>query len=191
MKLNYFFTALCACLLLAAPLPAQEALTPSQASGYVIGPGDVLEISVWQNPDLTKMVTVLPDGKIAFPLIGEIAAAGQTLEAVTQTLKSKLLRFVPDLDLSVMITQVNSMIIYVIGRVRGPGRFVINTNVNVLQALSMAGGLNEFAKKSKIIIFREVEGGNMIFPFDYDEVAKGENLSQNITLLRGDVVIVP
>jgi polysaccharide export outer membrane protein len=98
---------------------------------------------------------------------------------------------VPDLDLSVIVHQVNSMMVYVIGRVNNPGRFPINSNVSVLQALAMAGGLNPFAKRSKIKIFRNQGGQTRIFDFDYDDVSKGETLEQNIMLKRGDVIVVP
>jgi polysaccharide export outer membrane protein len=158
---------------------------------YVIGPGDVLEISVWKEEALTKLVTVLPDGKISFPLIGQTIAGGKTLAKLRTELEKKLSRFVPDLTLSVGVHQVNSMMVYVIGRVNRPGNFALNTNINVLQALSMAGGLNPFAKRSKIKIFRKEDGLDKTFDFDYDDVSKGENLEQNIWLERGDIVVVP
>ena len=178
----------------ASPLQAADkagATPPPVMGDYVIGPGDVLNISVWNNEALTKAVTVLPDGKIHFPLIGEIVAGGKTLAVLEKELKTKINPFVPDPELSVMVGQVNSMLIYVIGKVNQPGRFAINTNVNVLQALATAGGLNTFAKRSKIKIFRETNGKTHIFPFDYDDVTDGEHLDQNIMLKRGDVVVVP
>ena len=168
---------------------AGEAAWPS--ADYIIGAGDVLDISVWKDEALTKLVTVLPDGKISFPLIGEVAAAGKTVAVLHKELEIKLNRFVPDVSLSMMVSQVNSMLIYVIGRVNSPGRFVLNTQVNVLQALAMAGGLNPFAKRGKIKIFREEGPETQTFSFDYDEVAKGEALEQNIRLQRGDVIVVP
>ena len=158
---------------------------------YIIGPGDVLDISVWKNEALAKLVTVLPDGKISFFLIGEVTAAGKTVAALHKELEVKLDRFVPDVSLSVVVSQVNSMLIYVIGRVNSPGRFVLNTNTNVLQALAMAGGLNPFAKRDKIKIFREEGAATKTLAFDYDLVAKGEALEQNIHLRRGDVIVVP
>jgi polysaccharide export outer membrane protein len=162
-----------------------------QVTEYVIGPGDVLDISVWKDEAMTKLVTVLPDGKISFPLIGEVTAAGKTVAVLHKELEVKLNRFVPDVSLSMVVSQVNSMLIYVIGRVNNPGRFVLNTNVNVLQALAMAGGLNPFAKRGKIKIFREEAGQTKTFAFDFDDVAKGEALEQNIRLYRGDVIVVP
>jgi polysaccharide export outer membrane protein len=158
---------------------------------YIIGPGDVLDISVWKVEDLTKMVTVLPDGKIAFPLVGQVVAGGKTVEALSAELEKKLSRFVPDVNLSVLVHQVNSMMIYVIGRVNNPGRFVLNASADVLQALAMAGGLNPFAEGAKIKIFRKQANATEIIGFDYDDVVKGKDLVQNITLKRGDVIVVP
>ena len=158
---------------------------------YVIGPGDVLDISVWKDEALTKLVTVLPDGKISFPLIGQIEAGGKTVDQLRKVLERKLSRYVPDLTLSVLVSQVNSMMVYVIGRINNPGRFVLNTNLNVLQVLAAAGGLNPFAKGGKIKVLRGENGQTKIFNFDYDDVIKGEKLHQNIYLKRGDVIVVP
>jgi polysaccharide export outer membrane protein len=163
----------------------------SPKTAYIIGPGDVLDISVWKNEALTKLVTVLPDGRISFPLIGQMMAGNKTVAQLQQELEKKLTRFVPDVTLSLLVAQVNSAMIYVIGRVNNPGRFVVNSNVNVLQALSMAGGLNPFAKRGSIKIFREGQMKTHIYDFDYDEVSKGRNLEQNVMLQRGDVIVVP
>ena len=190
---NMFWMAGLLVSLMFCPLASMaENDTPTvPTDDYVIGRGDVLDISVWKDDALTKLVTVLPDGKISFPLIGQVNAGGMTVAQLRSVLEKKLKRFVPDLNLSIVVNEVNSMMIYVIGRVNNPGRFGLNTNINVLQALAIAGGLNPFAKKGKIRIFREERNGTQIFPFDYDDVAKGENLQQNIRLRRGDVVFVP
>ena len=158
---------------------------------YVIGPGDVLDISVWKEQALTKLVTVLPDGRISFPLVGAIMAGGKTLDQLSKELEKKLARFVPDLNLSVLVHQVNSMMVYVIGRVHNPGRFILNSNIDVMQALAMAGGLNPFAEQGNVKIFREAPGGKKIFDFDYDDVANGKKMEQNIMLKRGDMIVVP
>lgn len=158
---------------------------------YIIGPGDVLSVSVWEVVALTKRVVVLPDGKISYPLIGELMAAGKTINQMREEFKKALTRFVPDPVVTVWVEQVNSMLIYVIGRVNSPGRFLLNTNVGVLQALATAGGLNAFAKRSKIKVLRKAGGQTRIYKFDYDEVSSGEELEQNIVLKRGDVIVVP
>ena len=158
---------------------------------YVIGPGDVLDISVWKDETLTRSVVVLPDGKISFPLIGEVMARGKTVAQLKKEIEGKLASFVPDITLSFEVKQVNSMLIYVIGRVNNPGRFLLNVNANVLQALSMAGGLTPFAKRDKIRIFRQEGDKTNIINFQYDSVVEGKHLEQNIMLRRGDVVVVP
>lgn len=158
---------------------------------YIIGPGDVLDIAVWKDETLTKSVVVLPDGKISFPLIGEVVAKGKTVAELKREIEKKLTAYVPDVTLSLEVKQVNSMLIYVIGRVNNPGRFILNVNVNVLQALSMAGGLTPYAKRDKIKIFRYEGDKTHIFPFNYDHVVEGKGLEQNIILVRGDVIVVP
>ena len=160
-------------------------------SAYVVGPGDVLDISVWKDEALTRTVIVLPDGKISFPLIGEVSAGGKTVAQLKQEIEKKLTRFVPDMVLSVEVKQCNSMLVYVIGRVNSPGRFVLNSNLNVLQVLAMAGGLNPFASKDKIKIFRNEAGKTAIFPFRYSEVADGNHMEENIWLKQGDLILVP
>jgi polysaccharide export outer membrane protein len=158
---------------------------------YIIGPGDTLEISVWKDPELTKTVTVLPDGKFSFPLIGEVKAGGKTVAELHKELKAGLDRFVPDVNLHVGVQQVNSMLIYVIGYAKSPGRYALNANVNVLQALTMAGGLDEFADQDGIKIFRQAGAQTQILNFDYKAVIDGKNLEQNIILQRGDIIVVP
>ena len=178
-------------LMTASPLWAADQPQASKIEDYIIGPGDVLEISVWNNEALTKAVPVMPDGKIHFPLIGEVVVGGKNLVDLEKELKKRIGTFVPAPDLTVMVQQVNSMLVYVIGKVNRPGRLALNTNINVLQALTMAGGLNAFAKRNKIKIFRKENGKTDIFPFEYDDVTEGENLEQNVVLKRGDVVVVP
>jgi polysaccharide export outer membrane protein len=158
---------------------------------YIVGPGDVLDISVWKDETLTRSVVVLPDGKISFPLIGEVMARGKTVSQLKKEIEKKLSPFVPDITLSFEVRQVNSMLIYVIGRVNNPGRFPLNVNVNVLQALSMSGGLTPYAKRDKIKIFRQEGEKTHIYNFHYDSVVEGKNLEQNIILIRGDVIVVP
>ena len=158
---------------------------------YLIGPGDVLDISVWKDEALTRSCVVRPDGAISFPLIGDMQATGKTTSQLKTEMEGKLDRFVPKVTLSLEVKQVNSLIIYVIGKVNAPGRFIMNSNVNVLQAITTAAGLNPFAKHNKIKIFRQGKNETIIFPFEYDEVIEGNRLEQNIRLLRGDVVVVP
>jgi len=174
----------------AAQTAAREAGTPFTPE-YLIGPGDMLDISVWKEEALTKTVVVLPDGKISFPLIGQVEAAGRTVDDLKQEIAKRIIKFAPKEEVNLEVKQVNSMLIYVIGRVNQPGRVILNTNVDVLQALSIAGGLNPFAKRSQIKVFRKEGGKTTILRFNYDEVTDGEKLEQNVILKRGDVVVVP
>ena len=186
---------------LGAGAQAQEKKPAAAASGgaaavdsgpdYLLGPGDVIDIAVWKDETLTKSLVVLPDGKISFPLIGEIRVAGRTIAQLKQEITKKISPYAPDPVISIEVRQVNSMLIYVIGRVNAPGRFSLNTNVNVLQALTMAGGLNAFAKRDKIKIFRQEGQKTTILRFKYDEVVEGTGLEQNIMLQRGDLIVVP
>jgi polysaccharide export outer membrane protein len=159
---------------------------------YRIGPGDLLGIEVWKDPSLTRAVIVLPDGKITFPLIGEIVAGGKTVGQLKDEIEEKLSRYVEqNLVLTVEVRQLNSMHVYVLGQVNSPGRVVLTSNINVLQALAAAGGPTQFADRSDIRIFRQKGGGTVIIPFDYDDVTAGKKLETNILLRRGDVVFVP
>lgn len=194
------FLILCVVVLLggcatrAAVAPPEEAVkAQSEKPGddYVIGSGDILDISLWKDEAMTKQVTVRTDGKIVFPLIGEIAAAGRSVAEVKEEMVEKLKEYVPEPVLTVDVKQMSSMIIYVTGRVTKPGHYLVNSRVTVLQAISIAGGLNAFAKRGKIKVFRQEDGKTVTYPFDYDEVTDGENLQQNIVLKRGDVVVVP
>lgn len=162
-----------------------------ESEEYKIGSGDILFISVWKDDALTKQCVVLPDGKIHFPLIGQIVAEGKTVEELKREMHDKIHQFIPDPILHVEVQQVASLMIYVIGRVNNPGRHMIGSNINVLQALAIAGGLNPFAEEDEIKIFRERNGETFIYHFDYCEVSEGVNIDQNICLERGDVVIVP
>lgn len=167
------------------------ASSPAGAADYTIGPGDQLGIEVWKDAALTRVVTVLPDGKISFPLIGELEAGGKTVAQLKKEIEQKIARYVPDSTTTVEVRQSNSMHIYVLGRINAPGRLILNANVNVLQALAIAGGPNTFANRTRIRIFRQEGGKTLSFPFNYDDVTAGKELQMNIEVKRGDVIFVP
>lgn len=174
----------------AAPAaPIVQPLTDAVAD-YVIGAGDVLEISVWKDPALTRQVVVLPDGTISFPLVGRTVAAGKTVEQLQSEMEKDLVRYIPEPELSLIVQQVNSQVVYVLGKVNRPGHILLNRNIDVLQALSMAGGLNIFADHGDIRIFRKTENQTMVIPFNYDAVTDDYQLGENIVLQRGDVIVV-
>ncbi len=169
----------------------------SHASGvsgrpaYELGPEDVLSIDVWKDEILSRGVSVRPDGRITFPLIGEIIAEGRNVNDLTIEINERLSKFVSDPRVTVAVSKVNSYKIYVIGKVLKAGEFLLGQNADVMQALSLAGGLTPFARESSIRILRRVEGQQKVHEFDYSEVLEGKNLAQNIILRRGDVVMVP
>jgi polysaccharide biosynthesis/export protein len=172
--------------------PATAALTASEIGpDYRIGPEDVLEISVWKEEGLKKEVLVRPDGGIAFPLAGDMQAAGKTAGQLQQEITQRLEKFMADPVVSVAVLKVAANKIYVIGRVNKPGEYVTGRYVDVLQGLTMAGGLTPFAAENDIKVMRKENGKNVVFPFRYSDVKKGINLQQNIPLKGGDVVVVP
>jgi polysaccharide export outer membrane protein len=158
---------------------------------YIIGPGDLLGISVWRDDSLTRSVVVLPDGKIQFPLIGEIVAGGKSVAQLKKEFVEKLSSYVVDADISVEVKQSNSLFIYIIGKVNSPGRQMLLADTTVLQALAMAGGLNPFAEKNDIKIFRQESERTLVYSFRYTQVVTGNFLDDNLLLKRGDVIVVP
>jgi polysaccharide export outer membrane protein len=173
---------------LTAPASAQEA--PNEP--YFVQAGDTLEVSVWKEEDLQKQVLVRPDGRISFPLIGDINVAGRTINELRQEITDRLVKFIPDLTVTVTIQSINGNRIYVIGKVHSPGSFVVNPRVDVMQALSLAGGTTAFATLDDIIILRrESDGSQRAISFRYKDVARGRSLDQNVILHSGDIVVVP
>jgi len=159
--------------------------------GYAIGPEDALDISVWKEESLKASVLVRPDGGISFPLVGDIIVAGKTAAQVRDEVVSRLEKFIPEPVVTVAVVRVASYRIYVIGRVNKPGDFTVGRRVDVLQALTLAGGMTPFAVEDSIRIIRKVNGESVSIPFDYTRVRKAGDLSQNITLKSGDVLLVP
>lgn len=160
-------------------------------STYKIGPGDILEISVWKDETLSRQVVVPPDSVISFPLIGDVDVTGLTVKDLRKTVAEKLSEYIPDATVTVLLFQINSMKAYVIGKVNKPGEFPISMETNVMQVLAMAGGLNPFASPGRILILRQQGKQTVKIGFNYKQVEKGENLQQNILLQRGDVIVVP
>ena len=158
---------------------------------YLLQPGDILEISVWKEPDLQREVLVQPDGVISFPLVGSVTAKNRSVQDVNKVITARLEKYIPDPVVTVNLKQMSGNRIYVVGKVLKPGEFLTNRNIDVMQALGMAGGLNPFAEGDEILILRRVNGVQKSIPFDYDSVVDGKDLTQNILLEPGDVVVVP
>ena len=188
MIFNCGFRILAPCLaLLLSSLSAQAATPPEEV--YQLEPGDVLEVSVWHEEDLTKAVIVRPDGGLSFPLVGNVQARGKSVEQLQSEIAEKLERYIPEPVVTVAVQQLSGNVIYVIGKVNRPGHLPVTRNVDVVQALAMAGGMSTYAAANKIRILRRENGELRSIPFAYGE--KGENLEQNIILKAGDVVVVP
>jgi polysaccharide biosynthesis/export protein len=172
-----------------AQAPAAQA--PSQEAGYTVKPGDILSISVWKEPDLQRPALVRPDGAFSFPLVGEVDARGKTVAELNKLVKERLGRFISQPEVTVSVQEVKGNKVYVIGQVTKPGEFIVNPRVDVMQALSMAGGTTPFAALGDITILRRQGTKQIALPFRYTDVARGRNLQQNIELESGDVVVVP
>jgi len=158
---------------------------------YRVGPEDLLDITVWREDALKQQALVRPDGGISFPLIGEVLAAGKTVEEIRDEISKRLEKFLPSPVVNVAIVRVSSNRIYIIGKVNRPGDMPAGRFVDVLQALSMAGGLTVFASENRIQILRREGGKQIIIPFRFGEVRRGVNMEQNILLKAGDTVLVP
>jgi polysaccharide biosynthesis/export protein len=178
--------------LMAANPPAAPAPPGSPTEVYTVKPGDVLAIAVWKEPDLQGPVLVRPDGSFSFPLAGQIDARGRTVAELQQTVTEKLKKYISDPVVTVSVSEVKGNKVYVLGQVNKPGEFIVNPRVDVMQALSMAGGTTAFAALGEIVILRRSDTGQQqSLPFRYADVARGRNLQQNIMLQAGDVVVVP
>jgi polysaccharide export outer membrane protein len=158
---------------------------------YTVKPGDTLLVSVWKEPELQRPVLIEPDGTFSFPLCGQIDAHDKTVGQLQQEITSHLTRFITDPVVTVSLQKIKGNRVYVIGQVKNPGAFVVNPRVDVIQALSMAGGTTPFASLGGIKVIRRTANGQEALPFNYNDVVHGNDLSQNITLQAGDVVVVP
>jgi polysaccharide export outer membrane protein len=174
---------------------ADSAPPPSVAAApgdYRIHGGDTLLVGVYDDPKMPPMsITVTPDGKFNFPLLGMLVAGGKTPEQLRVEMETKLRKYVSEPVVTVTVTEVKGNVAYVIGQVTKPGAIVMNPAVNILQALSVVGGGNPYAKLDNIIVIRNSPGGQRVLNFHYSQVSSGKSLEQNVQLESGDVVVVP
>jgi polysaccharide export outer membrane protein len=183
--LNRFLGSLC---LLVASLPAAS---QGVDADYRLHAGDSITVSAWKEIDLQRKVMIRPDGKFSFPLAGEVQASGRTADEVRADIEGKLSKFIPEAVVTVIVEDFAGNRIYVIGQVNKPGMFIMNPQLTVLQALSLAGGHTPFAKLDEISIVRGTGANQKSLPFRYNQVVEGKSLQQNIALQSGDVVVVP
>jgi len=182
-----FLSCLSFCLLCMATARSQSKPEPL----YVIQPNDILEIFVWKEPDLTRKVLVRPDGRISFPLVQDLQAAGISPGELKVQVEKKLSEFLSAPEVTIIVDTIQSYRVYVLGKVQKPGAVSVEKPVTVLQALALAGGFQDFAKDQEMTIIRSVGNENHLFDFNYRDVIHGNKPEQNILLKSGDVVVVP
>lgn len=175
---------------------AGEPKTPDAqrtADDYIIGPSDVLAINVWKDTELTRTVTVRPDGKISLPLAGELAVSGLTALSVQRVIAQRLTEYVSNPQVTVIVQEVKSQTYVIVGKIAHPGAYELGKPTTVLEAIAIAGGFLDFAKVSKVNIIRRRKGGaSESLHFDYKKVIKGQNnAGQNVELKNGDTIVVP
>jgi polysaccharide biosynthesis/export protein len=176
----------------ALALSSTSVRAQAAAPDYKLHAGDKLIVGVYDDPKLLPQeITVSPDGKISYPLVGVLTVGGKTIEQTRLEMETRLKKYISEPIATVIVEEVKGNVVYVVGQVLKPGQIIMNPTINVLQALSMAGGANPYAKLDSIIVIRGSGGGQRILPFRYGQVSSGKDLSQNIDLESGDVVVVP
>ncbi|MHB8481137.1 MAG: polysaccharide biosynthesis/export family protein [Nitrospiria bacterium] len=188
-----------------ALLPGQAAPAPSPGSppmahgaaeagvprDYVLGPEDIIDVSVWKNESLSRTVSIRPDGKISLPLVGDIQAAGLTTSLVRDSIKEKLKDYIGTPEVSIIVKEINSMVVFVTGEVSHPGKLMLRSDTSVLQAVILAGGFTQFASPNKIVLLRRVGGIETRKQIRYKDIVSGKRPEEDILLQRGDTIIVP
>jgi polysaccharide export outer membrane protein len=172
-----------------APAPSNGKAQP--AADYQIGPEDLLDIAVWNNQALSRTTPVRPDGKISLPLLNDVQAAGLTPMQLRDVIAKKLVEYMPNPEVSVIVREVNRFKVSVIGEVKKPGRFDFKSKATVLDAIALAGGFNDFAARSRIVILRQDGGGTKRIPVNYNKIVSTASEQDDFYLQPGDVVVVP
>lgn len=173
--------------------PAMEKSSLIVTTDYFIGPEDVLEITVWKSPDLSKIVQVRPDGRISLPLIGDVTAVGHTSVQLTEAISNRLKAYVENPAVSIVVKEVNSYAIFVLGEVSKPGRYPLKSKTTLLQAVTLASGFTPVASRNKIVIFRFPKDGEPLIKIkaSFDDIVLRDGTDQNIELKPGDTIVVP
>jgi polysaccharide export outer membrane protein len=167
-----------------------ESAILNNANDYKIGPEDLLDISVWKNPELSRTVPVRPDGKVSLPLVNDIQAAGLTPTALRQQLIDRLAEFIPAPEVAVIVREVHSMKVAVVGSVKTPGRYELKSAATVLEMIALAQGFTDFAARDRVVVLRQENGETKRIPFNYRKVAAGDEQA-NLVVQSGDIIVVP
>ena len=165
--------------------------TSTDNDSYIIGPGDILSVNVWREPELSKEVSVRLDGKMSLPLVNDIEAAGLTFAELRNQLAKKYRDYVDVPEVSVTLVESRSKRIYLLGKINSPGEYPLQKNMTIVHAISLAGGLAEWADSSDIKLIRKIKGTQKTFRVDYDAIVSGKDLSQNVQLQPDDTIFVP
>lgn len=176
----------------AGPTPSAAVVDPrlEAASSFEIGPEDILDISVWKNPELSRVVPVRPDGKVSLPLVNDIQAAGLTPATLRKQVTERLSEFIPAPEVSVMVREVHSRKVAVVGAVKTPGRFELKSPMTVLEVIALAQGFTDFATRDRIVVLRQNGATTTRMPFNYRKIADGAE-QENFLVKPGDIVVVP
>src|SRR4029077_10410918 len=170
--------------------PSKPVASPTLPKDYVIGVEDVLSVVFWKDKELSAEVLVRPDGKISLPMLNDVPAAGMTPEQLAASVQQVAAKYVRDPGVTVMVKEIRSRKVYVIGEVAKPGTFHLANEMNVIQIIAEAGGCLETANKGDVVVVRNEDGQERRFKVNYSEVVKGKNVGQNIKLLPGDTILI-
>lgn len=174
-----------------APASSSVAQKAPEDKDYILGSEDVIEVQVWKNESLSKTVTIRPDGKISLPLIGDVEAAGATANQLRDSIKEKLKQYKETPEVSVIVKEINSMMVFVTGEVAHPGKVMLRSETTLLQAITMAGGFTQYASSNKITLLRRINGVETRQVVRYKDIVSGKNPKDDVVLQRGDTIVVP
>lgn len=165
--------------------------TISASGEYILGAEDVIEVLVWRNEALSRTVSIRPDGKISLPIIGDLQAAGLTATELRDSIKEHLQEYKETPEVSVIIREVNSLAVFIMGEVARPGKLQLRSETTLLQALSLSGGFTQYADPNNILLLRRERGGETRIRVRYKDIISGKNPDGNLLLRRGDTILVP
>ncbi len=173
--------------------PSSEKSSLIVTADYIIGPEDVLEITVWRNADLSKTVAVRPDGRVSLPLVGDVTAVGRTAAQLAEDISGRLKEYKENPQVSIVVREVNSYTVFVLGEVSKPGKYPLKSKTTLLQAITIAGGFTPVAARNKLVVFRFNDGGDkdVKIKASYDDIVLRDSSGQNVVLKPGDTIVVP